>query len=129
MVTEIFRTIERITSEGVTVLLVEQNVFRGPKGLPPSLRPADRPHRHGGHRKRVVPIRPCAQGIPGDVIAAQERVDFFLSAPGLSQNRAGSETLHWAWGILLPVPMPCDEVVRLAVGKEGCSLFFSRMLW
>ena len=27
LVTEIFRTVERIASEGVTVLLVEQNVF------------------------------------------------------------------------------------------------------
>jgi branched-chain amino acid transport system ATP-binding protein len=31
MVTEIFRTIERITGEGVTVLLVEQNVFQALK--------------------------------------------------------------------------------------------------
>ncbi len=31
LVTEIFRTVERITSEGVTVLLVEQNVFQALK--------------------------------------------------------------------------------------------------
>lgn len=31
VVTEIFRTVERITSEGVTVLLVEQNVFQALK--------------------------------------------------------------------------------------------------
>ncbi|MGO9117302.1 MAG: ABC transporter ATP-binding protein [Desulfomonilaceae bacterium] len=31
LITEIFRTIERITSEGVTVLLVEQNVFEALK--------------------------------------------------------------------------------------------------
>jgi branched-chain amino acid transport system ATP-binding protein len=31
LITEIFRTVERITSEGVTVLLVEQNVFQALK--------------------------------------------------------------------------------------------------
>ena len=31
LITEIFRTIDRITSEGVTVLLVEQNVFEALK--------------------------------------------------------------------------------------------------
>ncbi len=41
----------------------------GPKGLPPGLCPTDRPNRHGRHRKRAVPIRPCPPGVPGNVIA------------------------------------------------------------
>ncbi len=44
---------------------------RGLAGLPPGLRLADWPHRHGGPWPRALAMRPGAPGLPGDVIGGE----------------------------------------------------------
>ena len=51
------RIVKEINARGVTVLLVEQNVYRSSRYFRPRLRPSNRPHRHGRERAGIAEER------------------------------------------------------------------------
>ena len=57
LVSEIFGIVKEINARGVTVLLVEQNVYRGPRYFHPCLRSSNGPHSHGGERAGIAEER------------------------------------------------------------------------
>ena len=57
LVSDIFRIVREINARGVTVLLVEQNVYEALDISVPRLRSSNRPHSHGGERAGIAEER------------------------------------------------------------------------
>ena len=64
LVADIFRVIKDVHDAGVTVLLVEQNVFKTSPGRGPGLRARQRAHRPQRHGRRAPRGRQRPPGVP-----------------------------------------------------------------
>ena len=108
LVADIFRVIQEVHAPGVTVLLIEQNVFRTLAVGGPRLRPRERAHRPHGHGQGPPERRARQEGVPGRLTAARRR-------------RAHTGEAVGAWWNTLTSSCTARESAIAPKGRGRCS--------